>query len=53
MTRVTLLAACVSCAVGCDFLPQDETEWTIALSVAGGLVLAAVIAAWRGMKKNR
>lgn len=31
---------------GCDFLPQNATEWTVALVIAGVLVVGVAVMAW-------
>ncbi len=31
---------------GCDFLPQNGTEWTVALVIAGVLVVGVAVMAW-------
>jgi len=31
---------------GCDLLPQNATEWTVALVIAGVLVVGVAVMAW-------
>ena len=53
MKRELPLVLLAVTSAGCDLLPQNSTEWTIALSVTGVLVVGAIVAAWIGARRNK
>lgn len=53
MKRELPLVLLAVTSAGCDLLPQNSTEWAVALSVAGVLVVGAIVAAWIGARRNK
>ena len=51
--RIALLMAFALVQVGCDFLPQNGTEWGVALGIVVVLVGLSVFLAIKGARQSK
>jgi LPXTG-motif cell wall-anchored protein len=50
---LALLCALMLVAPACDLLPQTAGEWTVALVIAGVLVVGVGVMAWVTTRQNK